>query len=347
MHRILHQLAPETAHNLAIWALHKGLSLPQKQVSDPVLKSNVFGLDFTNPVGLAAGFDKNAYALPGLSKLGFGFIEVGSVTPRPQSGNPKPRIFRLAEDEAIINRLGFNNKGIEEFLENLNQFSSKTKKKSVIGINIGANKNSENFLDDYLILIERASPMADYITVNISSPNTPGLRDLQKSEAITKLLKDVLEIRDAQKRRPPLLVKIAPDLSEEEIFSITDIVIKLGLDGIIATNTTISRDDLKSKDAEETGGLSGKPVFKMSTAVVRKIYKHSEGKIKIIGVGGIFSGKDAFEKIAAGASLVQIYTGFIYQGPSVVRKINLELAQILKEKGFANIQEAIGSGVKI
>jgi len=346
MHKLLHKLAPETAHNLAIWALHKGLNLPQKAVNDPSLASNIFGLNFPNPVGLAAGFDKNAYALPGLTRLGFGFIEVGSVTPRPQSGNPTPRIFRLVEDQAIINRLGFNNKGIEIFLENIEKFRASTKTKPILGINIGANKTSENFYEDYLILIERASPVADYITVNISSPNTPGLRDLQKSEAITKLLKDVLEIRDAQKRRPPLLVKIAPDLTVEEIQTITDIVMSLNIDGIIATNTTISRTTLQSKDASEAGGLSGKPLRAMSTEVIKQIYKHSQGKCKIIGVGGIFSGVDAWEKIAAGASLVQVYTGFIYEGPGIIKKINTELAQILKEKGFANIAEAVGSGTK-
>ncbi len=365
MHKLLHQLAPETAHNLAIWALHKGLNLPQKPIADPILTSQAFGLNFPNPVGLAAGFDKNAFALPGLNRLGFGFIETGSVTPKPQSGNPKPRIFRLAGDEAIINRLGFNNNGIETFLENLNNFRagavstphpasrsksvllrSNQKFRPIIGINIGANKTSENFLDDYLILIERTSPYADYITVNISSPNTPGLRDLQKSEAITKLLQDVVEIRNAQKRRPPLLVKIAPDLTTDEIHSITDIVQELKLDGIIATNTTITRTDLKSKDASEAGGLSGKPLRDMSTEVIRKIYKHSQGKIKIIGVGGISNGEDAFQKIAAGASLVQVYTAFIYQGPAIIKKINLELAKILKEKGFSKLEEAIGSANK-
>jgi len=375
MQKLLHKLAPEKAHDLAIWALHKGLAPVCRPVSDPVLASNIFGLDFANPVGLAAGFDKNAYALPGLAKLGFGFIETGSVTPRPQSGNPAPRIFRLTEDEAIINRLGFNNKGIDVFLDNLQKFRSRAvspahpparsqaaqsrpindsalrargvllrSNQIIIGINIGANKTSENFYEDYLILIERTAPVADYITINISSPNTPGLRDLQKSEAITKLLKDVVEIRDAQKRRPPLLVKIAPDLTAEEIFSITDIVQEIKLDGIIATNTTIARTNLKSKDADEAGGLSGKPLRDASTEVIRKIYKHSKGAVKIIGVGGIFNGQEAFDKIAAGASLVQVYTGFIYQGPGIVKKINLELAQILKEKGFSSLSDAIGCG---
>ena len=344
MHKLLHKLAPETAHELALWGLHRGLSFNSESFADPILNTSVFGLNFPNPVGLAAGFDKNAYALPGLAKLGFGFIEIGSVTPRPQSGNPKPRIFRLKEDQAIINRLGFNNQGIELFLENYQDSARQLKNKPVIGINIGANKDSESFYDDYLILIERASPIADYITVNVSSPNTPKLRDLQQKEAITKLLKDVLEIRNLQKRKVPLLVKIAPDLSDAEIFNITDIVLKLGIDGIIATNTTTMRRGLKSRYKKEGGGLSGKPLTAKSTEIIRKIYKHAQGKVKIVGVGGVFTGKDAYEKIAAGASLVQIYTSFIYEGPPVIERIKKELALILKGENLS-LTTAVGRSV--
>ncbi len=346
MHKLLYNLSPETAHNLAIWALHNGLAPDYRESDDPILASEIFGLKFTNPIGMAAGFDKNARAINGLAKLGFGFVEAGSVTPRQQAGNPKPRIFRLTEDEAIINRLGFNNAGIEEFLKNYAASTAKLKTKPILGINIGANKDSENFYDDYLILIERATPLADYITVNISSPNTPGLRDLQKKEAIAKLLKDVLEIRNAQKRKPPLLVKIAPDLTDEEVFAITDIAQELKLDGIIATNTTIKRPHLTNISANETGGLSGKPLRDTATEIIRKIYSHSNGAVKIIGVGGVASGEDAFEKIAAGASLVQIYTSLIYKGPRVVRDIKHELAAILKQRGFKNLQSAIGTAGK-
>lgn len=343
MYKLLHKLDAEKAHNLAIWALHKGLTPTYKSNDDAILASEAFGLNFPNPIGLAAGFDKNAYALPGLSKLGFGFIEVGSVTPRPQEGNKKPRIFRLPEDQAIINRLGFNNAGIDVFLDNLQNSLKNIRSNTIIGINIGANKDSESFYDDYLILIERSSPFASYITVNISSPNTPGLRDLQKKEAIQKLLKEVLDIRNSQKRKPPLLVKIAPDLSEEEIYTITDVAMEVGIDGIIATNTTTSRDGLKNAAAKETGGLSGRPLTAKSTDVISKIYKHSRGKLEIIGVGGVFTGQDAFDKIAAGASLVQVYTGFIYEGPKLAGKIKAELSLILKAKGFTSIKSAIGS----
>lgn len=342
MHKLLHALAPETAHELAILALHNGLVADYREHDDAMLSTEVFNLPFSNPIGLAAGFDKNAYALPGLAKLGFGFIEVGSVTPRPQAGNPKPRIFRLTEDEAVINRLGFNNNGIDVFLKNLKEAMPKIGQNPLIGVNIGANKDSESFYDDYLMLIERTAPFANYITVNVSSPNTPGLRDLQKKEAMHKLLKDVLEIRNAQKRKPPMVVKIAPDLTEEEIFNITDIVQELGIDGIIATNTTISRPDLKSSNAKETGGLSGEPLREESTEVIRKIYKHSNGEVKIIGVGGVSTGRHAFEKIAAGASLVQVYTGFIYKGPAIVRDIKHELIEILKAEGFISVKDAVG-----
>ena len=342
MYKLLHKLPAETAHDLAIWALHNNLSPNYNIAENPALKTNLFGFDFKNPVGMAAGFDKNARAFSGLAKLGFGFIEVGTVTPKPQIGNPKPRLFRLSEDEAIINRLGFNNKGIKEFLKNIDKALT-TKNRPILGVNIGANKDSVSFYDDYLVLIEKAAKVADYITVNISSPNTPGLRDLQKKEAIKKLLSEVMDIRNSQNRKPPLLVKIAPDLTEQEVFEITDVVMEVGIDGIIATNTTISRPALKSSNAGQTGGLSGRPVTNMSVNVIRNIYKHSGGKVKIIGVGGIFSAEDAFAKITAGASLVQVYTGLIYKGPKLVAEINNGLVKILDDKGIKNIADAVGS----
>jgi dihydroorotate dehydrogenase len=336
--KLLHKLDAETAHDMAIWALHNKL-VPNLNEDDlPVLATEVFGLKFKNPIGMAAGFDKNARAVDGLFKLGFAAVEVGTVTPKPQYGNPKPRLFRLSQDEAIINRLGFNNKGVEVFLKNI----SKAKRQGVLGINIGPNKDSTNFYNDYLVLIEKAAPIADYITVNVSSPNTPGLRDLQKKEAMQQLLKDVVDIRNSQKHKPPLLVKIAPDLTDEEIDNITDIALTVGIDGIIATNTTISRPALASSNAKETGGLSGKPVRDMSTEVIRKIYTRSLGKVTLVGVGGVFSAEDAFAKIAAGASLVQVYTGLIYKGPTIVRDIKQGLVKILADKKIASVKDAVG-----
>lgn len=340
--KLLHKLDAETAHNAAIWALHNKLVPNLNEQDSPVLATEVFGLKFKNPIGMAAGFDKNARAVDGLFKLGFGAVEVGTVTPKPQYGNPKPRLFRLSEDEAIINRLGFNNKGVEVFLKNI----SKAKRQGILGINIGPNKDSTNFYNDYLVLIERAAPIADYITVNVSSPNTPGLRDLQKKEAMQQLLKDVVDIRNSQKRKPPLLVKIAPDLTDEEIDNITDIALTVGIDGIIATNTTISRPALSSSNAGQTGGLSGKPVRDMSTEVIRKIYTRSQGKVTLVGVGGVFTAEDAFAKIAAGASLVQVYTGLIYKGPTIVRDIKHGLTKILEDKKIASVKDAVGSGNK-
>ncbi len=340
MYKLLHKLNPETAHDLAIFALANGLGCRYTKPDPEILNTEAFGLKFSNPIGMAAGFDKNARAVNGLFNLGFGFVEVGSVTPKPQYGNPKPRLFRLSEDEAIINRFGFNNKGIEKFLKNL--APQVEGKKGVLGINIGPNKDSKNFYNDYLILIEKSAPLADYITINVSSPNTPGLRDLQKKEFIRQLLKDVIDIRNSQNRKPPLLLKIAPDLSDDEIFSITDIALELKIDGIIATNTTISRPALANVQAQETGGLSGKPLKDISTSVIRRIYEHSQGKITIVGVGGVSTGQDAFEKIAAGASLVQVYSSLIYKGPAVVKNIKAELADILSAKKIASVKEAVG-----
>lgn len=337
--KLLHKLDAETAHEIAIWALHNKLVPNLIDEDAPSLATEVLGLKFKNPIGMAAGFDKNARAVDGLFKLGFGAVEVGTVTPKPQYGNPKPRLFRLSEDNAIINRLGFNNKGVEVFLKNIAKSKSRP---GILGINIGPNKDSTNFYNDYLVLIEKSAPIADYITVNVSSPNTPGLRDLQKKEAMQQLLKDVVDIRNSQKRKPPLLVKIAPDLTDEEIDAITDIALNIGIDGIIATNTTISRPKLESTNAGETGGLSGKPVRDMSTEVIRKIYTRSQGKVTLIGVGGVFNAEDAFAKIAAGASLVQVYTGLIYQGPKIVRDIKQGLVKILEDKKIASIKDAVG-----
>ncbi|PIR33696.1 MAG: dihydroorotate dehydrogenase (quinone) [Alphaproteobacteria bacterium CG11_big_fil_rev_8_21_14_0_20_44_7] len=324
LHKLFHLLPPETAHNLAIWALSKGHT-PKYDEEYDNLEREVLGLKFKNPIGMAAGFDKNAQAIEGLFNLGFGFVEVGTVTPKPQSGNPKPRIFRLSRDKAIINRLGFNNLGIDAFLKNVKSAN----KTGILGINIGANKDTENFIEDYEKLIPKICKYADYITINISSPNTPGLRELQKQEQIKLLVQAVKSLRNEQKKKPPLLVKIAPDLNETEVYAITDILLENGIDGVIATNTTISRPNLKSKNQAQQGGLSGAPLRDASTEIVRKIHSHSEGRLPIIAVGGVFTARDVLEKLEAGASLVQIYTGLIYEGPKIVKNIKDELAAAL------------------
>ncbi len=367
---ILFKLSPETAHEFGIEALK--FSLSAKFTQDFVAKRFIceesfgeierFSLRFKNPLGIAAGFDKNGVVVNQLAALGFGFVEVGTVTFNPQKGNEKPRIFRLHEDKALINRLGFNNEGTAKVVERL----KKIQPQCVLGVNIGKNKDVPNdvAIENYLASFDLAFEVADYIAVNVSSPNTPNLRELQKAENLEELLSELQKRNEVQsiafrrlnsaEKSPegdtlnlkPLLVKIAPDLSESELEAIVDIALKLNLVGIIATNTTIERENLKSI-LIETGGLSGKPLQKKSNEIISKIYKYSNGKLPIIGVGGIFSAEDAFAKIASGASLLQAYTGFIYQGFSFARNINEGLAKILKEKGFANLDEAIGSENKL
>lgn len=351
---ILFKISPETAHEFGIEALKIGLSpkfaqgLAAKRFasSESFGKVERFGLEFKNPLGLAAGFDKNGIVVNQLAALGFGFVEVGTVTFNPQKGNEKPRLFRLPEDKALINRLGFNNEGTPKVVERLKKINPNC----VLGVNIGKNKDVPNAeaIENYIKSFDLAHEVADYIAVNVSSPNTPNLRELQKAENLEELLGElqkrnkVLSSAGTQNLKP-LLVKIAPDLNESEIEAIVDIAGKLNLAGIIATNTTISRENLKT-EINETGGLSGKPVREKSNEVIKKIYRYSNGKLPLIGVGGVFSAEDAFEKIACGASLVQAYTGFIYQGIGFARDLNSGLTGILKDKGFANLDEAIGSG---
>lgn len=313
-HKLLHLFPAETAHNIAINSLKFGLSPSYKTPQKPV---EVLGLKFPNPIGMAAGFDKNAEAIDGLFGLGFGFVEVGTVTPRPQKGNPKPRIFRVSEQEAIINRLGFNNAGIDVFLNNISK--AKRKGNGILGINIGANKDTINFADDYELLIPKIVDYADYITVNISSPNTPGLRDLQKKEAIRDLAEKAVAIRNQQSKKPPMLVKIAPDLSDLELATIIEALTEAGIDGVIATNTTIGHNE------PQQGGLSGKPLLEKSTEIVRKISAQTGGIFPIIAVGGVHDAASAQQKLDAGASLVQIYTSLIYEGTGVVKKICTDL----------------------
>lgn len=292
------------------------------QLKDSKLEREVFGITFPNPVGLAAGFDKDAKLYKELSSFGFGFIEIGTVTPKPQPGNPKKRLFRLKKDTAIINRMGFNNGGVQEAVERL-----KRNKNVLIGGNIGKNKvtPNEQAVDDYVICFDALFPYVDYFVVNVSSPNTPNLRALQDKEPLTALLKTLQEKNHGMPERKPILLKIAPDLTDEQLLDIVDIVATTQIDGVIATNTTISREGLEDANQNEMGGLSGKPLTSRSTEVIRFLHQKSGGAFPIIGVGGIHSKEDALEKIEAGASLVQLYTGFIYEGPALIRSINKAL----------------------
>lgn len=289
------------------------------QVKNKKLETEVFGIKFSNPVGLAAGFDKNAVLFNELSNFGFGFIEIGTVTPKSQNGNPKKRLFRLKEDAAIINRMGFNNAGVDEVVLKL-----KENKNVIIGGNIGKNKitPNENAVDDYIICFEKLFDYVDYFVVNVSSPNTPNLRELQEKEPLTKLLQVLQNLNNEKSNPKPILLKIAPDLTNEQLLDIIDIVKETKIAGVIATNTTISRDGLQSENKVETGGLSGKPLTNRSTEVIRFLSEKSNKAFPIIGVGGIHSAKDAMEKLNAGASLIQLYTGFIYEGPKLIKEIN-------------------------
>ena len=316
-------LDAEKAHDLGLAALEAAYrtGLNPLLASRPApLPTRVFGIDFPNPVGLAAGLDKNAAHIDALAALGFGFIEVGTVTPRPQPGNPKPRMFRLPEHEAVINRLGFNNGGVDALLRNV----EKATFSGVLGINIGKNKDTPNerAVDDYLHCLDRVYARASYVTVNISSPNTQGLRDLQEEEALKRFLGRVRERQELlaaeHGKRTPMLLKIAPDLREEEMDAIAEVVLAAGMDGLICTNTTVARDAVVGdRHAGEAGGLSGRPVFARSTAVLRGMAQRLGGKLPLVGVGGILDGSDAVAKIAAGASLVQCYTGLVYRGPAL------------------------------
>ena len=340
----LFKLDPETTHDLAIKSL-KFNYLPRKmfEVEDEqILNIELLGKNFPNPIGLAAGFDKSGEVYNSLLKFGFGFIEIGTVTPLKQFGNPKPRIFRLEDDSALINRLGFNNDGIEIIK---NRIKSE-KKKGVVGINIGPNKNTKDQKNDFCIGLKNFFDIADYITVNISSPNTEGLRDFHDQEKLEDLLLALNKIKSENKINIPLLLKISPDIKDNQISEIAVTAIKNDISGIILTNTTNSnKDKLISDFKKEEGGLSGEPLQQISTNMIKKFYKQLNGKIPIIGVGGVNSGKSAYEKIIAGASLLQLYTGLVYKGPSIVKDIKKELIQILKVEGLNNIKDAIGKNL--
>ena len=338
----LFNLDPETAHDLAIKSLKFNI-LPNKifEVEDEqMLNIELLGKNFPNPIGLAAGFDKSAEAYNSLLKLGFGFVEVGTVTPLKQFGNPKPRIFRLEGDGALINRLGFNNDGIEIIKNRIKSDG----KKGILGINIGPNKNTKDQKNDFCLGLKNFFDIADYITINISSPNTEGLRDFHDQEKLKDLLLALNKIKKENKTHIPLLLKVSPDIQDNHISEIIDVATKSDISAIIITNTTDgNRDNLKSEIKEE-GGLSGEPLQQISTNMIKKFYKKLNGKIPIIGVGGVNSGKSAYEKIVDGASLLQLYTGFVYRGPSAAKDIKKELIQILKAEGLNNIKEAIGKG---
>ncbi len=340
----LFNLDPEIAHDLAIKSI-KFNPFPGKmfEVEDEhMLNIKLLGKNFPNPIGLAAGFDKSANAYNSLLKLGFGFVEVGTVTPLKQYGNPKPRIFRLEDDKALINRLGFNNDGMESIKTRIKSNS----KKGILGVNIGPNKETKDQKNNFCLGLKFFFEIADYITVNISSPNTEGLRDFHDQKKLIDLLSTLNKIKKDNKTNVPLLLKISPDINNSHIPEIADVAIKNNISAIILINTTNgNRDNLRSEMKKESGGLSGEPLDKISTNMIRKFYKELNSKIPIIGVGGVNSGKSAYEKIIAGASLLQIYTSFVYKGPSVAKDIKKELIQILKSEGIKNIKNAVGKGV--
>jgi len=340
----LRLLPPEAAHRMTIRALAANLVPQQPETPDPVLSTRLWGLDFANPVGLAAGFDKGAEVFDPMLRLGFGFVEIGSVTPKPQPGNAKPRIFRLAEDGAVINRLGFNSAGLEAAVANLRHRAAT--RRGIVGANLGKNRDSTDAAADYSAGAAALTPLADYLVINVSSPNTPGLRDLQQAAALQTLIEGVqaARTRAAPERPPPLLLKIAPDLAAAERRDVAAVALATRVDGLIVANTTIARPPgLRSRHAGEMGGLSGRPLFALATDVLRDMYALTEGRLALVGVGGIASGRDAYRKIRAGASLVQLYTALIYEGPGLIGRIKRELAACLRADRFARVADAVGA----
>jgi dihydroorotate dehydrogenase len=336
----------ERAHRLAVRALALGLVPGDRQPDPPVLRQTAFGLTFVNPIGLAAGFDKNGEVVAPMLKLGFGFVEVGTVTPRPQPGNPRPRLFRLTRDRAVINRMGFNNAGADAMAARLARWrrDDALGGRGILGINLGKNKDQTDAAADYAAGVAKLGALADYLVINVSSPNTPGLRALQERSQLSALIERVLAARAALARKPPLLLKIAPDLTEDERADIAAVALESGLDGLIVSNTTIARPaGLDPNHAGESGGLSGRPLLAPSTALLGEMYRRLEGRLPMIGVGGIASGADAYAKIRAGASLVQLYSALVFEGPGLVRRIKNELAALLARDGFASVGAAVGA----
>lgn len=337
---LMRRMDPEAAHGLALKALGMGLAPLPGPVTSDRLRTALAGLELPNPVGLAAGFDKNATALAPLARAGFGFIEVGAATPRPQPGNPKPRLFRLAEDRAAINRFGFNNDGMEAIAARL----AARPKGAVVGLNLGANKDSADRSADFATVLACCGPHVDFATVNVSSPNTENLRDLQGKAALEALLRGVMEARATLRVAIPVFLKIAPDLDPSEIEDIAEVALSSGISGIIATNTTKSRAGLQSAHGDEMGGLSGAPLFEMSTWVLAQLSRLTDGKLPLIGVGGVGSAEQAYAKIRAGASAVQLYTALVYGGLSLAAQIARGLDELLARDGFSTVAEAVGTG---
>lgn len=334
---LLFALDPETAHRLTIKALRMGV-MPAAGADDPILATTLAGLSLPNPIGLAAGFDKNAEVPDPLLRLGFGFVEAGTVTPLPQPGNPRPRMFRLVEDRAVINRLGFNNEGLDAFVRRLR---ARAGRPGIVGANVGANKDATDRIADYEGGVAAVRGHASYVTVNISSPNTPGLRALQSRDALAELVARTMAARG--RSGPPLFVKVAPDLADDDVRDIAEVAIAGGIDGLIVSNTTIARPALRSRHAGEAGGLSGAPLLAPSTQMLRAFRAATAGRLPLIGAGGVASGADAYAKIRAGASAVQLYTGLVYGGPGLVATIKRELAGLLRRDGFASVEAAVGA----
>ena len=340
--RVLRLLPPERAHAVALRALATGIVRRRPPAVPPGLAIRLLGCDFANPLGLAAGFDKDAVAMAGLLGLGFGFVEVGTVTPRPQPGNPRPRLFRIPEAEALINRMGLNNRGIEALRARLEARPAR----GIVGVNVGCNRDSPDRIADYEAGVARLGGLADYLVINVSSPNTPGLRALERARALADLLARVLAARPIEARRAPLLVKISPDLEGPELADLVAVARDAGIDGLVVGNTTTAREGLPGRWREVAGGLSGRPLFARSTAVLAETYRLSGGRLPLIGVGGVLDGDDAYAKVRAGASLIQIFTAFIYRGPGVIDAILEGLARRLAADGFATLAEAVGTGVE-
>ena len=339
---LLHRLDPETAHELAQRGLRSGLYRPPSLPPLPRLRCNLAGIALSNPIGLAAGFDKNATSAGPLSRAGFGFLELGAVTPLPQTGNPKPRLFRLPEDRAVINRFGFNNDGMDVVAARL----ASRPRDLPVGLNLGANKDSANRAGDFARVLARCGPHLDFATVNVSSPNTQGLRDLQAGDALRGILAEVLAVRDDLPVTIPIFLKISPDLDETGLREVAEAALETGIAAIIATNTTLARDGLHSRHRGEAGGLSGQPLFELSTHVLARLADITEGRLPLIGVGGIASAGAAYAKIRAGASAVQLYSALTYQGLSLVGRIAEGLDQLLARDGFASVSDAVGSATK-
>jgi dihydroorotate dehydrogenase len=344
----LHLIDPEQAHRLAIAALKHGLLRRAAEPDDPVLATQVWGLAFANSIGLAAGFDKHAEVVDPMLGFGFGFVEAGTATPEPQPGNPGKRLFRLDEDEAVINRFGFNSEGLAIFVQRLAERRKAPRAPGIVGANVGKNRDAEDAAADYEKGVGAVTPFADYIVMNVSSPNTPGLRGLQARAPIEDLLRRALAARahaaPAPLRPPPLLAKVGPDLADDELRDIAEVALATGVDGLVVGNTTLARPaTLLSRHRGEVGGLSGRPLMEPSTECLRRIYRFTEGRIPIIGCGGVSSGADAYAKIRAGAALVQLYTALVFHGPGLVAAIKRDLARLLRADGFDHVADAVGA----